>query len=227
MESRPLAWLGAFLQGGVALCVPFLLTLGGVRLLLTEPYLRVQYAFLPPDRFGLTHEQRLYYGTRGLRYLVNDAPPSYLGELELEGRPAFNERELQHMADVKTLTRGAGRVFVAALGLFTALSLAAGRLKRWAAWRAGLRYGGRLTLGLAGSALGLALVAWDFFFDSFHALFFADGTWLFYIDDTLIRLYPELFWQTSALLLGLLVLGGASLLAFHPATRPRRAINQT
>ena len=68
-----------------------------------------------------------------------------------------------------------------------------------------------------GSCLTLALMAvigfgimtgFDAFFEQFHHLFFTGDSWLFYADDSLIRLFPEKLWSDgftlAAILTGIL-----------------------
>jgi uncharacterized membrane protein len=50
------------------------------------------------------------------------------------------------------------------------------------------------------------LVAWEWFFESFHRIFFEGDTWRFPSSDTLIRLYPDEFWVgVAAWLAGLTI----------------------
>lgn len=49
-------------------------------------------------------------------------------------------------------------------------------------------------LALFALCLGACLIDFDRFFNSLHALFFSQGTWLFNVDSLLICLYPDLFW---------------------------------
>lgn len=72
-----------------------------------------------------------------------------------------------------------------------------------------LFYGGASTLIAVAVLVMLVFVSWDFFFDNFHAIFFDEGSWQFYRDDTLIRLYPQQFWFESSLMVGILTIGGA------------------
>ncbi|WP_054822041.1 DUF1461 domain-containing protein [Arthrobacter sp. JCM 19049] len=51
-----------------------------------------------------------------------------------------------------------------------------------------------------------AVIGWQGFFTKFHELFFSEGSWTFYVTDTLIRLYPQQFWIDSAISLAVLLL---------------------
>lgn len=200
----------------VTLGVPLLLILGSVRLAMTPQFLSFEYhrPDMHEDPYGFTLEDRLRWGPLGIEYLVTDADISLLGNLQFEnGNPMFSERELKHMVDVKIVTRAAFFVLAAALIIVP--------LSGFYLWRSGHRNvlreaamrGAVFTLGGIVAVVFGAVVAWDMFFSLFHRLFFADGTWVFYTSDTLIRLYPEKFWFDTALIIGAVVIGGALAIA--------------
>ena len=58
----------------------------------------------------------------------------------------------------------------------------------------------------------LAVLGWDRFFTGFHALFFEQGTWQFYLDDALIRLFPAQFWMDAGIAVGVIILLASLLL---------------
>jgi hypothetical protein len=92
----------------ITILIPLFLLMTGIRLLLTPLYLDYQYnrPSFPPDPYGFTVEDRLHWGKLSLDYLVNDADISFLADLEFEdGTPIYNERELEHMHDVKVLVQ--------------------------------------------------------------------------------------------------------------------------
>ncbi|MCU0512717.1 MAG: DUF1461 domain-containing protein [Anaerolineae bacterium] len=227
-HSPRLLWL---LHGLLLLAVPVLLVVGSVRLVMTPAWLTFEYTRpgFPVDYYGFSTADRLAYGPYGIHYLLSGADIAYLAALRLPRPlcyealpgaadcPMFNAGELRHMVDVQRVTVAA---FAGGSGL-ALLAFSAGvvlwRRDRHHLLLALLR-GSLLTLGLIVTIVITAAVAWDFFFDAFHALFFEAGTWRFYYSDTLIRLYPEQFWFDSALLVGVLTGGGAAgilALAWH------------
>ncbi|MFP4320982.1 MAG: TIGR01906 family membrane protein [Anaerolineales bacterium] len=210
----------------VSALLPLVILMVSVRAVMSETFLRWEYqrAGFPEDRYGWDTSVRLEYGPYGIRYLLQDKDISYLADLRIDGEPAFRQKELDHMEDVHVVTRGIFTVLNAATVVFAlALAGVGWRRSSWAdVWRALLR-GGIFSLGVMGGLLIVAVVAWDFFFETFHQLFFEDGTWQFYRNDTLIRLYPPQFWFDAALAVGLLTLGGA--LAFVGG--PWLALNRT
>jgi len=59
----------------------------------------------------------------------------------------------------------------------------------------GLLAGAAATLATALLAVPLILLGFDGFFTRFHEVFFSGDSWQFNNADTLIRIYPEQFWQ--------------------------------
>lgn len=203
-------WAALALQWFITLALPAVLILLTARLAMTEAYMRWAYTqpSFPPDPYGFSLEDRLHYGPVALDYLFGPDADLLARQTFPDGEPLFNERELSHMRDVRTVTRGLS-VFgwglvalTAAAGLTLALSPAA----RPHLWRAGLA-GGLLTLALIAAGGLLVATSFNWLFTQFHNLFFAEGTWLFPTSDTLIRLYPLPFWSTAFAL----VFGGAAL----------------
>ncbi|MBP8973050.1 MAG: TIGR01906 family membrane protein [Anaerolineae bacterium] len=227
--ESPLPWNAQALRLLLTLALPPLLVLTSVRLVMAEWFVQAEYhrPGFPADRYGFSRDERLHYAPFAVRYLRNDAGISYLGDLTFpDGSPLFNERELQHMADVKTVTRAAfqvHRALLVAAGV-SALLLARRRVTRRALWRA-LGDGSLLTIASILVLAVLVLASWDLFFDSFHALFFEGDTWVFRTSDTLIRLFPEQFWFDAALTVAVLTVSG-SLLAMLVAWRMERRMSK-
>ena len=217
--------LPRFLQVVVALFFPVIVVAAAVRAVATSSFLWLEYhrPGFPADRFGFSLDDRMTYGSYALDYVLNFAPPRYLGGLVTpEGEPLFLESEVGHMADVKGVL---GLSFFIALVLFVLSVLACVYLAR--RYKGGIRRalfaGAVLTLVGIVALTVLAVLAWQTFFTQVHALFFADGTWTFRADDTLIRLFPEQFWTDSAITVAVLVLAATVLtLILTWPTRARR-----
>ena len=47
-------------------------------------------------------------------------------------------------------------------------------------------------------AVPVILLGFDGFFLRFHEVFFSGDSWRFSSTDTLLRIYPEVFWQDTA-----------------------------
>lgn len=209
---RDLSWV-------VALLLPVVLVLTVVRFVMNPWFLDFEYHTpgFPADPYGFTLQDRLKYGKLAVEYLNNSADISFLGDLRFPaGQQApkatclemtdctrlFNDRELQHMLDVKTVVIGATRVLVTAAAILVVLVIWAWRGKWMRDYIRGLQMGGILTLGLLGLIVLLAVAAFNYIFVIFHEIFFKAGTWTFLFSDTLIRLFPERFWQDTFLMVG-------------------------
>lgn len=225
----PAAW-HAFFKLLVTLLVPVVLVLGVVRLLISPAYLVFEYNTpgFPQDSYGFTQEERLYWARFAVDYLVNDAGVEYLGDLRFpEGQQAppescrfmddctrlYNDRELQHMLDVKIVVQAAMQIWVIAIALLVILGVIAWRWKLWEGFRLAASRGGWLTVILLGSIVLFVLLAFGVIFVAFHNVFFESGTWVFFYSDTLIRLFPERFWRDTFIAVGLLAGGAGALLA--------------
>lgn len=216
-----------FLSVLVTLLIPVALVLTAVRILLTPAYLYIEYNTpgFPPDRFGFSKSDRLYWANIAVNYLLNEAGIEYLGDLRFpQGETAppescqfmddctrlYNDRELQHMLDVKIVVQAALRVWVISLIALVGMGIWAKLGGWWSQFLRGLGRGGWLTVGLLVGILLFVFFAFGVIFVAFHNVFFESGTWTFLYSDTLIRLFPERFWRDTFLAVGLLA-GGAGL----------------
>ncbi len=199
MQSSQPGWVNAarvVLQ--VAILVLFLLT--SVRLLLTRGFIRFEYAVpgFPADPYGFTQSERIRNADIALEYLLNDQGIEFLGELEFEdGSPVYNSRELRHMADVKRVTRAALQVWIGAGVLAVALGALLWQTAGSPTVAQALAGGAKLTAVVMVVLLVGLIVGFSVIFVGFHRVFFEGNTWLFNYSDTLIRLFPELFWQVA------------------------------
>ncbi len=225
--------LYTFLSWLLTLLIPLAVIGLGVRVLLTPLFPNIEYRLpdFPVDDYGFTVQDRLHWGPYGINYLLNNADISYLGDLKFaDGSSLFNERELSHMHDVKSVTQGFIRVWYLDLAILALAGLWAWRKGWLLEYRQGLRRGGWLTFGLAVAVgviatlgtVGSGDVFWQFFSD-FHGLFFKGDTWLFAYSDTLIRLYPLKFWEDAVLYIGLITALGALAVALGLRGLPRKS----
>ena len=200
----------------ITLLTPIFLIGLALRILLTPLFYNIEYRmpYFPPDSYGFTTEDRLRWAPYAVNYLINDADVSYLGDLSFDdGSPLYNERELSHMQDVKVVTKKVLAIWNVCLLVLVAIWVWSWRQKRLQAFRQGLRRGGWLTIGLVITIGLFASVAFWQFFTLFHSLFFEGDSWIFLYSDTLIRLLPLRFWQDVFIAAGLIIVGGALVLA--------------
>jgi len=198
----------------VAICLPLTIVLVSVDIIATNAYLRHEYGLqgfpsselYPPD-------ERLRLAEATLHYLRSSEDTDYLRQLEYSGEPVYNQREVEHLVDVKIVMDGvflAEKIAMILLGIALIWMVGVGK-DRGAALRS-VVLGCSYLWGLALVVGATALVSFDWFFTQFHRMFFKDGTWTFYVTDTLIQLFPLSFWMDATWKIGLLALGSAALL---------------
>lgn len=208
----------------LAASVPLVL-LGNALILLLVPWTAdVLYALpgFPGDPLGLAGEDRSALAEVGIRSIwpVGEGT-ALLQEAQLpDGSAAFQPKETNHMADVSGFVRTGLTLWLVALVAGAVATLALRRVDpRWI--RASLGTGARIALF---SMLAVALVmviGFEFFFDSFHAIFFEGDSWRFADYFTLRRIYPDAFWGIAAGVFVLLALAQALLLAHLTTGLPR------
>ena len=185
----------------IMLAMPFFLAFAVITLVISPAYPRWAYSLdsFPPDPYGFSQEQRLDLALVAIDYLQQRGSPAetiYLLEEQIEpntGNALYNEREIGHMIDVKRLT-DLIRQLTSILGVVVIGGLG---LLLWQARPQALR--ALRDGGLFGSGLLLVLalfigVGWEVFFVRFHELLFPPDSWMFPLSDSLIRLFPEVFW---------------------------------
>jgi integral membrane protein (TIGR01906 family) len=201
----------------VVLAIPFLLTLGTVRLLISwnsPSYPEFEYGRIAPDTFGFTMEERLQLADATLDYLQRPEAAQeaiyLLEELRLPGgdQSLYNEREIGHMLDVKVVADAfKSLLWVLAIIVIGGLILLLLRSDTRSLGAKAIKQGGLLTVIFVVAIMVFMGVAWGLAFTVFHNLFFSSGTWTFSYSDSLIRLFPEQFWFDFAMLwMGLILL---------------------
>ena len=198
-------WIQVLLQIVIVVAVPIVLVVMPVRLLMHPRYVQLEYdkTGFPPDPLDFSLEERTRLAIIGVESIVGPRGVVVLQEARLpDGSPAFNQREVSHMQDVRVVT---ANIYVAQV-----IALVAGALATIALVRAGPRIsapiawltGATATVVLLVALIGLVLIGFDTFFTAFHRVFFTGETWLFDFSDTLIRLYPPQFWFDAATIIG-------------------------
>lgn len=224
-NARPV--LPRVMQVLLAVFFPVILLVLAVRAVTSPLFLWVEYnrPGFPGDGYGFSTDDRMTYGSYAVDYLSNWSGPRYLGELvDRSGDQLFKDGEVSHMADVKLVILSA---FAAGVVLLV-FSLIAGiylRRRSTGGVRRGLFAGSIVTLVIITGLGVLAVLGWEQFFTEFHRVFFANGTWTFSLQDTLIRLFPGQFWVDAGIVIGALVLLASLLtLILTWPTRKRRGV---
>ena len=201
----------------VTICIPFFLLMGSISILLNPFFLDYEYNLpaFPVDDFGFSTADRLKWGKLSLDYLTNNESDAYLGTLKFEdGSPLYNERELSHMLDVRLLVKAALGAWYLVTAFLILIGLFSWKLGRTNEYGKAISRGGWLTLGLILAILAAVLIDFNSLFAGFHAIFFKGDTWLFFTNDTLIRLFPEKLWSDAFIYMGVFTLVGAVIFAF-------------
>ena len=136
---------------------------------------------------------------------VTIGPPDFA--VELNGSPVLNERERQHMRDVRGVFAG---FYVVAMGaavvLAAAFLLTRSREARARLWRRLCRTGTAIVVvTIVGGGLGVLF--FDAAFEAFHELFFPPGSFLFDPrTDRLVQLFPDQFWSETTIAVGAVII---------------------
>lgn len=209
----------------IILAVPVVLIVGAVRLLSwpwfpTWEYRRPDF---PEDEYGLSLAEREGLARRSVMFLNLPHDIERLEGLRLpDGSPAFTDRELEHMSDVKRVYDGITTGGLLALIVAISAGWALNRRGAIGALWGGLSDGALLTLVGLGALGVLMLLSWNTFFTGLHQIFFESGTWRFQYSDTLIRLFPMRFWRDAGLIVVGIVSGTAFLIALIGRIMQRR-----
>jgi integral membrane protein (TIGR01906 family) len=213
----------------LVLTLPLLLFVVNMRIVNGHWFVRWEYgkAGFPSDDYGFSVGERTRLAEVCVDYLATNADISLLADLRLpDGEPAFDARQLNHMADVQFVFHRVTIVGVAITlvwgGGMAALAASSQTRKHAANVLLG---GSLLALGLLAAIGAFMALSWWEFFSAFHRIFFTEGTWIFDYSDTLIRLFPERFWiDVAVTIVGLLVAEaivlGAIGWAWRRKTRP-------
>ena len=198
-------WLKVVLQAVIVVAVPVVLVVMPIRVLMHPRWALFEYARpnFPPDVFGFSAQERTRLAITGIESIIGPRGVVVLQEARLtDGSPAFVEREVSHMLDVRVVT---GNIYLAQVVLFIAAVAAVIALTRQRETRtaaAALLTGAIATVVLLVALVFFVLTGFDTFFTAFHRVFFSGDTWLFNFSDTLIRLYPPQFWFDAATAIG-------------------------
>ena len=185
----------------IMLATPFVLLALAVRFVASGIFLKFEYfrPGFPADQFGFSAADREHYGTYVIDYLHNFDSRRYLADIVMpNGEPIFISDELSHMADVKGLI---SLLYLVALGGIIGSVLFGIYMcrKNGSGIHTGVRLGSIFSIIFMAAVAVVAVLGWDSFFRGFHKVFFADGTWEFYADDSLIRLFPPQFWVDAGI----------------------------
>jgi integral membrane protein (TIGR01906 family) len=195
LEHTFLRLLGVIVVVGL----PPVILLSNLYLLISPGYVRYEYGkadFPPATR--LSQEQRYAAAEECVRYLRTGVGIEALQKLQGREGPLFNERELRHMVDVKRVARATFTFHRVCSVLVVAAALCLVRFGTPGECARRLAQGAGLTVALVALLLIAVVVNFNWFFTTFHRVFFEGETWLFAYTDSLIQLFPLRFWSDTA-----------------------------
>lgn len=154
-----------------------------------------------------------YYTSKFSEYGMNIPKANFLNEKTIDfvsGKTdelpeTYNEREKQHLNDIRNIVKKSRIILYIFSLLFISLLLASAFLIRMNKNLASfignvLAYGSFLAIGLAALLLILINFSFPSAFDSFHTLFFRQGTYTFDpAKEIIVNLYPEQFFMDLGL----------------------------
>jgi integral membrane protein (TIGR01906 family) len=189
----------------ITILTPILLITSAMRTALSPIFVNIEYKLpnFPPDPFGFTNEERLHWANYSIKYMTGEVSEEKFSALQFpDGTPLFNEREVSHMIDVHDLTVSMLALWRILIIFFT-ITLFAGWKNNWLrALLHALEKGAKLTLVIIFGILVYVWVNFNQLFTLFHQIFFDSDSWLFYLSDTLIRLFPIKLWQDLFIFIG-------------------------
>ena len=222
----------------VTLLVPVELVLLGVGILLSPLFIHVEYRlpYFPDDPYGFTLEERLKWAGLSIDYLLNLEGIDFLADLKFgDGIQAagscedylsprdcsflYNDRELSHMYDVKIVVRYAIFVFFGSMLFLIGIGIWAKKANWWLEYKSALSRGGWLTVGLITAMLIYLVINFNDLFITFHEIFFKSGTWVFRFTDSLIRLFPVVFWRDAFIWVGAIAMGSGAAIGYFLGRR--------
>ena len=186
--------------------LPLLIILTAIRVALLPIFVTVEYQMLsfPPDPYGFTTADRLEWSKYSIDYLLGKISDEEIFNQTLEdGSALFNEREMKHMQDVRDLTQIVLVVWRCLIILFIAVLFMSLQLNDLDNLRFAYRKGVMSAFVIIAIILVFVALNFNLIFTKFHEVFFEGETWLFYMSDNLIRLFPLRFWRDIFIFIGL------------------------
>ncbi len=181
----------------ISITLPYIIVTLSTRIAFNEWFIDWQYSLksFPEDIYGLSKEERKKLAKLGLKAVLSDEGLEEFKRAKLpDGRKAFRFKEVKHMEDVKNLLSFLFPLAYILLGINTlliVLNIIFGNIKLVAN---SLIWGGLLCIGFLVLAGLISLIDYDLAFEKFHDLFFDPYSWRFRYTDTLLRIYPKVFW---------------------------------
>lgn len=203
------------------IALPIALITSNVRIAVNEPRVYAYAAdhYRTPQTTGIARAELLRASGELRAYFNNDEETIFVRVMK-DGEPValFNEREVRHLRDVKTLFQAAFRVqegavvFVLAYVVGTFIWARERSLRTLALQ---VLLSGALSVLVVGGVGALAMAGFDSAFERFHEVAFDNDLWRLDPErDRLIQMFPEDFWRDVSLWVGIGTLAELAALAF-------------
>ena len=193
----------------IAVLLPFIILMGGVRTLISFNYPGLQYGLIgfPEDTLGYTRAERTQLAEATMQYLNTEQKISVLAGLkDSTGQTVYTPSEISHLQDVNKVIEVASIVWYVVCGLSIAFLIWMMVTKSWAQIRHGFFWGAILTIVLMITVVVLMVLSFNTLFEKFHTIFFPQGNWTFSATSGLIRLFPLPLWVNAFILISVYAL---------------------
>ena len=181
------------------ICIPLLLITTNLRFAVNDIRL-YEYGF---NKYNVSEESGLDKGN--LTEIAQKLITYFNSDEEFVDISVYNQRDIDHLKDVKGLIQLAYRLQFVSLAYIVVYILFAFLLLGGALWRQLARriiWGSWTTIAIL-AALGIfALVDFDQLFLLFHLVSFRNDLWQLYPGDKLLAMFPEGFFNDAALFIG-------------------------
>jgi integral membrane protein (TIGR01906 family) len=189
----------------ITLLTPFLIVTTAMRIALSPIFYKLEYKLpnFPEDSYGFTNQDRLKWADLSIKYLLGSVSDDEFSAFQFsDGTPLFNEREISHMIDVRDLTVEMLVIWRILVTIFLTTIYFGWKHKWLRAVLIALGNGAKTTIAMILTILIFVWIDFNQLFTLFHQIFFKGDSWLFYLSDTLIRLFPVKFWQDLFIFIG-------------------------
>jgi integral membrane protein (TIGR01906 family) len=126
-----------------------------------------------------------------------------------ETSPLFDQADILHMKDVKGLVWLDYWLLLGAsvyLLIYIVVNFTRNRKNARRELSMGTARGAVATVALVGFLGVFAVTSFDWFFITFHEIFFPGGNWEFPVGDHMITIFPGGFWYDATIMAGLVIL---------------------
>ncbi len=203
-------WLTSTLMVVLVVALPPFIALSNIPVFLNPAWLDFEYGqpgFPKAQRFD--DQDRRHYAAESIEFERGNRTFE-----QFQRMGVYNERELNHMVDVRVLLAQLSTLYAMDGILIAVILLVLATVPDTRIFAArGVFSGGLLTI-LLFVAIGLFMAtAFQYFFTQFHYIFFEGVSGFFLPTDSLIQFYPERFWNDTFMAIAIFVLVEAAIVS--------------